>query len=88
MPSEIKIYKVRDFIRKTEAGAIDFDRSVKIIRELAVAASFQAGCNILVDMRETTVTDETGISSSIAARRRDGKLRIPLSGKNSECRTG
>ncbi len=39
----IKIYKIRDFIRKTETGEIDFDRSIKIVRELAAAAAFHSG---------------------------------------------
>ena len=38
MLSGIKIYKVKDFIRKTETGNIDLERSKKIVRELAVAA--------------------------------------------------
>ena len=47
MSSDIKIYKVKDFIRRNESGEIDFDRSMQIIRDLAVAASFYAGHNIL-----------------------------------------
>ena len=57
MLSGIKIYKVKDFIRKTETGNIDFERSIKIVRELALAAGLHANHNILVDMRETTVSD-------------------------------
>ena len=52
--SGVKIYKVKDFIRKTEAGKIDFGRSMELIHELAAAASFHDNHNILVDMRETT----------------------------------
>jgi hypothetical protein len=38
MLSGIKIYKVKDFIRKTETGTIDLERSIKIVRELAMTA--------------------------------------------------
>ncbi len=55
MASEIKIYKIKDFIRKTETGEIDFDRSRKIIYELVIAASYHADHNILMDLRETTI---------------------------------
>ena len=56
MSSGIKIYKIDDFIRKNESGEIDFDRSMKIIRELATAAAFHTNHNILIDLRDTTVT--------------------------------
>ena len=56
MPSGIKIYKIKDFIRKTEPGDIDFDRSIQIVRELAAAAAFHTDHNILIDLRETTLT--------------------------------
>ncbi|HEY3276147.1 MAG TPA: hypothetical protein VGJ94_05970 [Syntrophorhabdaceae bacterium] len=61
MPAMVKIYKVKDFIRKTEAGNIDLDRSMEIIHELAAAATFHTGHNILVDMRETTIADDDSI---------------------------
>jgi hypothetical protein len=59
MSSEIKIYKIRDFIRKPATGEIDFDRSMKIVRDLATAATFHADHNILIDLRETTVTTKS-----------------------------
>jgi hypothetical protein len=54
--SGIKIYKVKDFIRKTETGNIDFERSKKIVRELGIAAGSHTDHNILVDLRETSVS--------------------------------
>ena len=63
MPLEIKIYKVKDFIRLNESGAIDFARSMEIIHNLAMAASFYSGHNILVDMRDTTLVGETNMST-------------------------
>jgi len=56
MLSGIKIYKVKDFIRKTESGNIDFERSKKIVRELANTANSHTDHNILIDLRETTVS--------------------------------
>jgi hypothetical protein len=56
MLSGIKIYKVKDFIRKTESGNIDLERSKKIVRELAMAAKTYTNHNILIDLRETTVS--------------------------------
>ena len=56
MVSGIKIYNVKDFIRKTETGNIDLKRSKQIVRDLANAAGFHADHNILIDMRETTIS--------------------------------
>jgi hypothetical protein len=61
MSSEIKIYKVKDFIRRNESGDIDFDRSMQIIHDLAITASFYVGHNVLVDLRETTIVGESNI---------------------------
>jgi len=61
MASDIKVYKIKDFLRFNESGEIDFDRSTQMIHEFAVAASFYAGHNILVDLRETTVVGESNI---------------------------
>ena len=56
MPSEIKIYKINDFIRKTESGEIDLNKSIKIVQEIAAAAALHADHNILIDLRKTTVS--------------------------------
>ena len=56
MLSGIKVYKVKDFIRKTETGNINFNRSKQIVRDLAKAAGSHADHNILIDLRETTVS--------------------------------
>ena len=66
MSSDIKVYKVNDFIRLNESGEIDFDRSIKIIHNLAGAAAFFAGHNILVDLRETTLVGESDMGSILA----------------------
>jgi hypothetical protein len=61
MLSGIKVYKVKDFIRKTETGKIDLDRSKQIVRDLAKAAGSHTDNNILIDLRETTVSTAASI---------------------------
>ena len=58
MSSEIKVYKIRDFIRQNEKGDVDLDRSMRIVRELAAAASLHPQHNILIDMRDTTIVGD------------------------------
>ncbi len=53
----LKTYKIKDFIRLTEAGEIDIDRSKQIVRQLAVAAAFHADHDILLDMRDTSIRE-------------------------------
>ncbi len=54
-PGKLKIYKIKDFIRLTETGEIDVERSKEIVFQLAVAASLHEDHNILLDMRDTTL---------------------------------
>ena len=56
MVSGIKVYKVKDFVRTTQTGNIDLKRSKQLVRDLANAAGFHADHNILIDMRETTIS--------------------------------
>jgi hypothetical protein len=56
MSSGIKVYKIKDFIRKSESGEVDFDKSIQIVRELSTAAAFHADHNILIDLRKTTAS--------------------------------
>ena len=56
--ARVKIYRMKDLLRLTETGKIDVDRSKEIVRQLAVAASFHADHNILLDLRETTIKEE------------------------------
>jgi hypothetical protein len=53
MPGEIKIYKLKDFIRYTKTGALDVARSVLIIHDLSIAAKYHKDHNILLDLRGT-----------------------------------
>ncbi len=57
--ARVKIYKMKDFLRLTETGEIDVNRSKEIVRLLAIAASFHADHNILLDLRETTIKEES-----------------------------
>ena len=66
MPSNIKIYKIGDFIRKTASGTIDRDRSVAIVHELSIAANYHADHNIMLDFRETDLKADTGDLIDIA----------------------
>ena len=56
MVSGIKVYKVKDFVRATQTGNIDIKRSKEIVIDLANAAGSHADHNILIDMRETSVS--------------------------------
>ena len=53
MPEGYKIYQIENFIRKTEEGQLDIDKSKDIVRELAIASSHHKDHNILIDLRET-----------------------------------
>jgi hypothetical protein len=55
MSCEVKVYKVKDFIRINKGGQLDVDRSKKIVRELVATASFHGDHNILIDLRGTKV---------------------------------
>jgi hypothetical protein len=63
MSTEIKIYKVKDFVRLNNTGEIDYDRSMQMIHDLCGAATFFSNHNILVDMRETTLTGESNMGT-------------------------
>ncbi len=53
MSTEYKIYKIKDFIRKTPKGKLDIDKSMKIVREIAATAGFHYDHNLLIDLRQT-----------------------------------
>ncbi len=56
MTVSYKIYKVKDFIRRTEKGEINIQKSLNAVAELAIASAFHKDINILVDLRETETT--------------------------------
>ena len=53
---KLKIYKIKDFIRLTPSGEIDIERSKEIVFQLAVAAALNEDHNILLDMRDTSLS--------------------------------
>jgi hypothetical protein len=55
MASEIKVYKIKDFIRLSESGEIDLDKSLEMVRKLAAVTTFNIDHNILIDLRKTKV---------------------------------
>lgn len=76
----LKIYKIRDFIRLTEAGEIDIDRSKHIVRQLAVAAAFHVNHNILLDMRDTNIQDPS-MGSLVEVALEFGRYKSSFKGK-------
>ena len=56
MTVSYKMYKVKDFIRRTENGDINIQKSLNTVAELARASEFHKDVNILVDLRETETT--------------------------------
>jgi hypothetical protein len=56
MPSGVKVYQIKDFIRMSESGEIDFDKSIRMVRELAAVTAFNSDHNILLDLRKTKVS--------------------------------
>jgi len=57
MKTEIKIYKIKDFVRKTVSGEIDMNKSMAFIKQFADIAYVHPDHNILIDMRDTEVTN-------------------------------
>lgn len=56
MKSEIKIYNIKDFVRKSVCGELDFEKSMNLVRQIAGIATLHPEHNILIDMRDTTVS--------------------------------
>ena len=59
MARELKIYRIKDFVRLTESGEIDTEKTMAIVRELAATAEFYSHCNILLDGRATTLSERS-----------------------------
>jgi hypothetical protein len=71
MKTEIKIYEIKDFIRKTVSGEIDMEKSTSLARQFADIALVHPDHNIMVDMRDSelvgaNMTDMLKISLEIA----------------------
>ncbi len=51
-----EIYKIKDFIRRTETGEINIQKSLTAVKDLALASESHKDVNILIDLRETETT--------------------------------
>ncbi len=59
---DVKIYTIKDLIRKNMSGAIDVKKSKELIGNLAAVSSLHLEHNILLDLRDTTVSGSTMIT--------------------------
>ena len=53
MTVSYKMYKIKDFVRRTENGEINIQKSLNAVAELAVASKLHKDINILIDLRDT-----------------------------------
>jgi hypothetical protein len=56
MTVSYKMYKIKDFVRRTEKGEINIQKSLKAVAELAVASELHKDVNVLIDLRDTETT--------------------------------
>ena len=66
MTSKYTIYHIKDFIKKTPKGKLDIDKSLIIVREIAITAGFHHDHNLLVDLRQTEPLSNFGDILKIA----------------------
>lgn len=55
MEERVKVYKIKDFIRKTKTGDIDLEESFRLVKEIASFSRTYPDHNILLDLRHTEV---------------------------------
>ena len=67
MAGQIKTYKINDFVKYTETGKLDFERSASIIHELSIAADHHKEHDILLDFRETVADVDMSDVMKVAA---------------------
>jgi hypothetical protein len=56
MSDNYKVYKIKDFLRMTEKGTIDLNKSLSIIHHIVIASNYHKDCNLLLDVREVDGT--------------------------------
>ena len=81
MNTEIKFYNIKDFVRKNVSGEFDLDKSIELARKIAGVALLNANHNVLLDMRDTTISsmsiiDAMKVSLEIAGYIPDFKNKI------------
>ena len=63
----IKVNQTRDFIRKDARGAIDLERSLEEVRQLAAASHYFQDHNMVLDLRDTVVDGTRADGLRVAA---------------------
>jgi hypothetical protein len=58
MPSQIRIYRLREFIRVDETGVVDVESSKLLIRRIAAASAVNSIENVLVGMSDTRLLEK------------------------------
>ena len=66
MSKGYKLYKTNEFIKKTEKGKLDIQRSLNLVKELATASGFHKEHDLLIDIRETEPLGSFGDTLSVA----------------------
>ncbi|MBC2734149.1 MAG: hypothetical protein HF981_07315 [Desulfobacteraceae bacterium] len=88
MATIIDIDKDRKIIQRTATGDLFTERSLELVRELAMALNTHRGYNVLMDMRETgtkpEMLDLMGIASACAKLRSDPHTKIAFLIPNTE----
>ena len=85
-PRGYKTYQTKDFIRKNEEGTLDINRSLALVKELALAASCHSGFDVLIDLRQTEPLEHFADTLTVAmefARYQDmfrGKIAVLIPG--------
>ena len=62
MVTALKIYSVKNFIRKNETGKLSNDLVRNMIREVSAVASLYPDHDILVDLRKTETPDDVSMA--------------------------
>ena len=55
--TEYKVHKIKGFVRKTVSGEVDMEESMSLVKQFVDIAFLHPDHNILVDMRDSELTD-------------------------------
>lgn len=81
MTTDIRLINARDFVRVTSEGKLDFEQSMKILTEIALATAPLVAYEILLDTRQAHVQISEADLWYLAAEL--SKLRKAFSGKTA-----
>ena len=79
MTADIKIDNERKIIQKTVTGVLTGDRSIRVVREIALSLFIHKGYSVLIDIRDTEPQHETMDLMAIATE--CAKLRSDFNSK-------